>query len=221
MALAHRFAVRNRREALGGVRADGFQHSQPGNPVASAAHEQALGHEPVERVDVGAGDRLRRLHRRAAGERGEAREARLLVVAEQPVAPVDGRAQRLLAGGRVARTPAGAPSAASRRTAISPGERNPQRAAASSIASGSPSSRRQISATARRCPRRIRTPGRAPARARRTARPRRRGQRAGSSLTCAGSANGGTGSAARPARPVVRDWWRAPSGRDTRRPVRR
>ena len=46
---------------------------------------------------------LGRLDGRAAGEDGEAREARLLVGAEQVVAPVDRRAQRLLAGGRVAR----------------------------------------------------------------------------------------------------------------------
>jgi hypothetical protein len=68
-----------------------------------APHEQALGDEPVERVDVGPGDRLRCLHGGAAGEDREAREARLFVVAEQVVAPVDCRAQRLLAGGRVAR----------------------------------------------------------------------------------------------------------------------
>ena len=41
-------------------------------------------------------------HRGAAGEHREAREARLLVVAEQVVAPVDRRAQRPLACGRVA-----------------------------------------------------------------------------------------------------------------------
>ena len=93
------------------------------------------------------------------------------------VAPVDRRAQRLLAGGRVAR-----PGAESRRarpagaSAISPGESSPQRAAASSIASGSPSTRRQISATAFGVAvARARSPGRALARARRTAprRPRR------------------------------------------------
>ena len=65
------------------------------------------------------------------------------------VAPVDRRAQRLVAGGRVARP--GAESverAVAGVSAISAGESSPQRAAASSIASGSPSTRRQISAIA-------------------------------------------------------------------------
>ena len=103
VALTHRFAVWNGREALGCVRPHRFQHPEPGGPVfLAAAHEQALGDEPVERVDAGAGDRLRGLHGGAAGEHREAREARFLVVAEQAVAPVDRCAQRLLAGGRVA-----------------------------------------------------------------------------------------------------------------------
>ena len=67
-----------------------------------AADEQALGDQAVERVESGGGDRLGRLHGRAAGEHREAREAPLLGVAEQVVAPVDRRAQRLLARGRVA-----------------------------------------------------------------------------------------------------------------------
>ena len=102
---------------------------------------------------LGAGDRLRRLDRRAAGEHREAREARLLVLVEQVVAPVDRRAQRLLARGRVARRRARARRArrpGGRRSRA--GDSSPQRAAASSIASGSPSRRRQISATAAALP---------------------------------------------------------------------
>ena len=85
--------------------------------------------------------------RRAAGEHREAREARLLVVAEQVVAPVDRRAQRLLAGGRVARARAERAERVVQAVGDLAGESSPQRAAASSIASGRPSTRRQISAT--------------------------------------------------------------------------
>ena len=104
VALAHDLGVGPRREPLGGVGAHGLEHQQPGRLVrTSAAHQEALGDQPVERVQVGAGDGLRRLHGGAAGEDPEAREARLLVVVEQVVAPVDRRAQRSLARGRVAR----------------------------------------------------------------------------------------------------------------------
>ena len=72
-------------------------------PSSVAADEQALGDEPVERVDAGAGDRLGRLDSGAAGKHREAREARFLVGAEQLVAPVDRGPQSLLAGGRVPR----------------------------------------------------------------------------------------------------------------------
>ena len=108
VALADGIAVVGCREALGGVGADRLEHLQPGGRVRlPPAHEQALSDEVVERVEVGAGDRLGRLDRRAAREHGEAREARLLAVAQQLVAPVDGRAQRVVAGGRVASGGAG------------------------------------------------------------------------------------------------------------------
>ena len=55
----------------------------------------------VERVEVGVGDCFRRLYRRAAAKNGEPRETGLLVPGEQLVAPVDRRAQRLVACGRV------------------------------------------------------------------------------------------------------------------------
>jgi hypothetical protein len=66
--------------------------------------QQVLGDEAVERVEIGADDRLDRLYGRAAREDREAREALLLGIAEQVVAPLDGRPQRPLAGGRVAGT---------------------------------------------------------------------------------------------------------------------
>ena len=152
MPLVDGVAVRERAQALGGKGPDRFEHPQPGASADLPAHEQALGDQPVERVQARAGDRLRRLHRRAPGEHRQAREARLFARVEQLVAPVDRRAQRALARRRVARRAPSAPTAASRRSAISAGQSNPQRAAASSIASGSPSTRRQISATAAALP---------------------------------------------------------------------
>jgi hypothetical protein len=98
-----------------------------------AAGEQLLGDHAVERVEVGGGDGFRRLRRGAAGEHGETRKAPLLGVSQQVVAPVDGRAQRLLACGRVAG--AGAERAERAERGVQAfgdlaGERTPQRAAA-------------------------------------------------------------------------------------------
>jgi hypothetical protein len=102
VALAHRPRVTNGRESLGRVRADRFEHPHPAPRVRiTAADEEVLGDQAVERVEPGVGDRLGRLHGRAAGEHREAREAMLLAIAEQIVAPVDGRTQRPLAGRRV------------------------------------------------------------------------------------------------------------------------
>ena len=98
VALADGLLVAGGREALGGVGADRLEHHQSRRPVGVlAAHEQALGDQAVERVKTGGGDRFGGLHRRAAGEHREPGEAGLLGVAEQVVAPVDGRAQCLLA----------------------------------------------------------------------------------------------------------------------------
>ena len=87
-----------------------------------------------------------------AGSRRRTRPAARRAAApppEQPVAPVDRAAQRLLAGGPVARCrSSAAPRLSSSRASIACGVSTATRAAASSIASGSPSSRRQISATA-------------------------------------------------------------------------
>src|SRR4051794_29259317 len=71
------------REALASIRADGFEHRQPRLAVARlAAHEQALGNEPVEGLETRARDRFGSLDRRTTGEDGEAREARPLVLVE-------------------------------------------------------------------------------------------------------------------------------------------
>ena len=103
VAVPHRRGVTLLREALAGERPDRVEHREPRRFSRSAvAHEQALGHEPVERVEIRAGDRLRRADRRPAGEYGEAGEGALLGLVEQRVAPVDRRAQRPVAGGRIA-----------------------------------------------------------------------------------------------------------------------
>jgi hypothetical protein len=104
VALANRFPVVDGFELLPGVLPDRFQHSQSAGSVGlPTAHEQALGDEPVERVDAGAGQGLRRLDGGAAGEHREAGEARLFVLPEERVAPVDCGAQRPLARGRITR----------------------------------------------------------------------------------------------------------------------
>ena len=154
VALTDGFRVGGGREALAGVRADRLEHRQPRGAVwLPAAHEQALGDEAVERVEVGAGDRLRRLHRRAAAEDGEPRETRLARprVSSSWLQSIVARSVCWRAGASRAPAP-NARSAVSRRSAISAGDSSSQRAAASSIASGSPSTRRQISATAASLP---------------------------------------------------------------------
>ena len=68
----------------------------------SCAH-QAVVDEGGKRPQAGAADRLGGIQRAAAGEHGQPGEQRPLARLEQLVAPVDRRAQRVLAGGRVAR----------------------------------------------------------------------------------------------------------------------
>jgi hypothetical protein len=93
VALIDRLAIGGGREAIGGVGADRLEHHQSRWGVrVLAAHEQALGHQAVQRVKARTGDRLDRLYRRAAREHREARETRLLGVREQLMAPVEGRA---------------------------------------------------------------------------------------------------------------------------------
>ena len=103
MALADGCLVCVGREALGSVVADRFEHGQPGGRVpVRAASEQALGNKAIERVEVRGGDGFSRMHGGAAGKHGKPRKARLLGVTHQVVASINGRAQRLLARGRVA-----------------------------------------------------------------------------------------------------------------------
>ena len=82
VALAHDLGVGPRHEPLAGVRAHRFEHREAGRLVRPrAAHQEALGDEAVERVEVGAGDGLRGVDGGAAREDGEPGEERLLVVA--------------------------------------------------------------------------------------------------------------------------------------------
>ena len=114
--------------------------------LADAAHEASVD----ERQRVAAGDAVARASSgEAAGEDAErARTRCLLLGREQVVAPVERRAQRPLARRQVARAAARAASSDwLEPLAIASSGRSFVRAAASSIASGSPSRRRQIAAT--------------------------------------------------------------------------
>ena len=110
--------------------------------------------ETVERLDpeLGAGvaDLVGRLERPAAGEDGEPDEQPPLGRVEQLVAPVDRAPERALPSGQVLAPLASTGRRRSSRSRIASAPRTLIRAAASSIASGSPSSRLQISATAGR-----------------------------------------------------------------------
>ena len=129
-----------------------LEHAQAQLTVGGAHRsQQVLGHQRIDQVEDLAlvADGCRRLEAAAADEDRQAAKQRLLVRLEQVVAPGDGVAQRLLAGRRVAR--------AARQQLESTLERPEHRAwrravamraAASSMASGSPSRRRQISDTA-------------------------------------------------------------------------
>src|SRR5262245_45405462 len=59
--------------------------------------DEALVDQRLQRVEFGACDLLRRLERAAAAEDGQAGEELMLLRAQQIVAPLDRRAQRLLA----------------------------------------------------------------------------------------------------------------------------
>jgi hypothetical protein len=132
-------------EALERVLADRVQHPQA--PAAPAA-EEALDEERLERVEVCAADCLRGLRRKASSEDGQAAEQLLLVSLEKLVAPLDSRAQRTLAlrGVAQARREERQPPLEPREKLVRIEERDA--CGRDSIASGSPSSRRQMSPTA-------------------------------------------------------------------------
>jgi len=105
--------VRLRVEPLGGVLADGLEHHEAGRRLGGPVRlaDEALGEqggEAVEGVDPatggwpGMGDDLLDEVRRRTGEHGQDLEQPLLRGFEELVAPVDGRAHRLLADRQVA-----------------------------------------------------------------------------------------------------------------------
>ncbi len=102
------------------------------------------GHEIDVEIAVGIGDRGRHGRRPAAGEDREPGEEPALLVGQQLVAPVEGTAQRALAF-RVSRGPDPRSRLRPSRSRIEAGLSRRTRAAASSIANGRPSRRRQIS----------------------------------------------------------------------------
>src|SRR5262249_44671826 len=80
-------------EPLGGVIPDRLQHRE----TLSLPPDQALVDQRLERVDVRFADLLGRVERGAAAEDRQAFEQESFVLAQEVVAPFDGRPQRLLA----------------------------------------------------------------------------------------------------------------------------
>ena len=137
--------------------------------VLSDAHQQAIAHpfggglgdhdrlrhEVIEHVEdafpveaVTATDRFGRLGIETVGKDRQARPQLLLLSGAQRVAPVDGGPQRLLTGRAVRLPPVSRVNRSSSRSAISLTERDRSRVAASSMASGTPSSHAHNRATA-------------------------------------------------------------------------
>ena len=141
-----RSALRRRLQPLGGDTRGSSRASRTG--LVRAADE-ALVDERLERVEVGVGDRLGRLERAAAAEDREPREERAARLVQQVVAPLDRRAERLLARVGVAAALEEVRRCSSRSRSCSARGRL-ARAAASSIASGRWSSRRADLARRRR-----------------------------------------------------------------------
>jgi len=136
--------------------ADRLQHPESRLPLLLALAQQALVDqrpEPVQHVDAQAApdgaDRLGRLQGTAAHEHRQPTEQSLLRPIQQVVAPGDRVAQGLLPTGPVRRASRqqGEP-APQARASIAGGESRRMCTAASSMASGRPSRREQISATA-------------------------------------------------------------------------
>ena len=148
-----------------------------------------------------AADGFGRVEGEAADEHRHAAEQPLLRRVEEVVAPGDRGRERPLPGRHVPRSADEQRQARLQAFQEQPGREHCRRAAASSIASGSPSSRLQISATAAAFLGEAKS-GAACARVRRTgARPRSwRAARAAAGAGRPGSASGGTGNSRSPAR---------------------
>ena len=136
-----------------GVEADGLEQPEPSGPVVvddhAAVHQRSQHVDGRRRPALGTDELLDPFEPEPAGEHREAPEQAPLVVVEQVVAPVERRAQRLLARQRGAAA-AGEQAEAvvePRGDLLDRQRARPARPPAR-CASGMPSSRRQISATA-------------------------------------------------------------------------
>ena len=149
-------------QLLGGILADRLQqaiaHLRPRSqqPDSSSATTSDLSTSPAEQVEhllrcdaLARADRLRGLQRPPTGKDGQPAQQDLLALGEQIMAPIHQRPQGLLAGqGRRELPPVSRRKRSSSRRAICSRPSTRTRAAASSMASGMPSSRQQISARA-------------------------------------------------------------------------
>ena len=106
MAPAQDLGLTRGLEQLAGVLADRLEHREPGlagGPAQRAdealVDERRQGLEDIE--PVLAADRLSRLEGPAAGEHGEPREERALVLVQEAVAPLERRPEGALASGQV------------------------------------------------------------------------------------------------------------------------
>ena len=114
-------------------------------PQQALLHQRRHAVQDVDRQVVPAGDRLGRLQREATDKDGEPAKETLVLRGQQVVAPGDGVAHRLLPGGQVAPAAVSSGNRFSNRVSNADGGTTLTRAAASSIARGRPSKRRQMS----------------------------------------------------------------------------
>src|SRR5919201_172396 len=101
VAAAKLLRLARRLQPLARVLADRLQHPE----ALAGVPREALAHERLEGVELGARDRLGGAQRAAAGEHGETGKEPPLFLVEQLVRPLDRGAQGLLPGLRVAAAP--------------------------------------------------------------------------------------------------------------------
>ena len=142
-----------RTQQLQPVCSNGLEHRKAGLPIFPifVAHEAVVdqGRQAVQEVETSfqVAHRLRRFHRKASRKDGETGVERPYVRFQEAVTPLERVAKGLVSDRQVAAPPLSSFILSSRRARIACGGRSLTRAAASSSASGSPSTRRQISAT--------------------------------------------------------------------------
>ena len=152
---SHPVHLRGVDEPIGAVLAQRLEEPVARRRPRVVREDHGAGNEPVDDVEdlefvdaVAARHRLGRVKPEPAGEHGEPSEDPLIGRVEQIVGPVDRRPEGLVRDSPARRPWPRTRTPASRRSRMSPGLIDRTRAAASSRASGMPSSRRQSSATA-------------------------------------------------------------------------